>query len=87
MSNQQCTATWAANEVRALREGMLKHALETAASGRWSKKSQSATESNLWLQSDDRTQPFGFHACCSAAGVEPGAMRELFYSFLQRKAI
>lgn len=77
MSEQETNVAWTALEINQLRKGMLKHALHTAGSGRWS-HSRSAEEARQWMASDDRTQPFGFHACCIATGVKPGALREAF---------
>jgi len=84
MSFQDNTAGWTAEEVDMLRQGVLRHALECVASVR-RQGTQSQAEAKAWMLNDDREQPFGFPACCEAAGVEPGALRSSLFGMIRQR--
>lgn len=83
---------WKESEVVDLKVGILKKAMMDVASARGCSvgleyggntayqgpRRRVDPELEAWIDDHDERQPFGFNACCYAAGLDPDEVRPLF---------
>lgn len=74
---------WAEEDKDALREMVLRDALQTMLDGRTGKR----TREELWKWILTDTGPFSFVACARTVGVDPHTLRVTFGRFVERQAL